>query len=434
MHRMIRPILLVLALCAVFCAALRLAAQEDFPLQLWAEHKQVTQIPWTVNVGKPAWRTDFRQEISITAWVRPHDLNKSGDAHDLVFFARVREGGNVLGDVHSVTSPDEPQLPGFALSVRPSVQRGGFLQMIAIARPGKYRLELALLDRATGRYSTRYEDVTVPAANDAVEQALQTFPKFEFVHAAPPEQRELWESAALSIPRSPADMIRQTQVPRLGGYDTGGTTMPGPSFVIDKPRVTHLSVISVLSPPENAVHASYLVDLFEKNLAHLLHVFTRLDVTHGTAKLTGIDLADRRTVFDKANLKDVARDQLKNAIDVDRSSISLESLTGRVSNGQVVRDLLREPLQQAENDSSGADHVILVVGARRTFPGGVNLTPLQPKQNCHCRVFYVRFALVPNEADDVERLLKPYKPQVFEPLSWMEFRKDFAEIYAQLQK
>jgi len=47
-------------------------------------------------------------------------------------------------------------------------------------------------------------------------------------------------------------------------------------------------------------------------------------------------------------------------------------------------------------------------------------------------VFYVRFALVPNEPDHIDDMLKAYKPQVFDPLTWQEFRQDFGKIYAQL--
>jgi len=57
---------------------------------------------------------------------------------------------------------------------------------------------------------------------------------------------------------------------------------------------------------------------------------------------------------------------------------------------------------------------------------------LTPERNCHCRLIYVRFALEPNALDDIESLLKPYKPRVFEPLDWQEFRKNFAAIYEEL--
>ena len=40
--------------------------------------------------------------------------------------------------------------------------------------------------------------------------------------------------------------------------------------------------------------------------------------------------------------------------------------------------------------------------------------------------------MIPNEGDDIDDLLKPYKPRVFSPLTWKEFRKDFAAMYAEL--
>jgi hypothetical protein len=99
--------------------------------------------------------------------------------------------------------------------------------------------------------------------------------------------------------------------------------------------------------------------------------------------------------------------------------------------GWNVRDVLRERFEEAERDNSGANHVIIVVGARHVFPSGASVTPLSPARDCHCKVYYVRFALVPHEGDDVDRLLKPYKPKVFEPLNWSEFRASFGRIYQQ---
>jgi len=53
--------------------------------------------------------------------------------------------------------------------------------------------------------------------------------------------------------------------------------------------------------------------------------------------------------------------------------------------------------------------------------------------DCHCQVFYIRFALFPGERDDIDNILEEYKPQVFEPRTWRDFREDFGKIYAQLR-
>jgi len=191
-------------------------------------------------------------------------------------------------------------------------------------------------------------------------------------------------------------------------------------------------VITILSPPEGALDNAYRLSVFQNNLTGFLSVFSRLDVVHGTSQLTAMDLTNRTLEFDHRDLKDVTREMLEGAINKDTSTVSIDALAGKADRGRFFRDVLRARFEEAENETTGAEHVILVVAARSNFPKGSSVLPLKPERDCHCRVIYVRFALEPNESDDIDRLLKPYKPRVFEPLDWREFRRDFAVIYEQL--
>jgi hypothetical protein len=94
--------------------------------------------------------------------------------------------------------------------------------------------------------------------------------------------------------------------------------------------------------------------------------------------------------------------------------------------------VLRARIEDGEKETDGAEHVIIVVAARSKFPKGSSVPPLTPERDCHCRLIRVRFALESNDSDDIDSLLKAYKPRVFEPLDWQEFRKNFATIYEQL--
>jgi hypothetical protein len=136
------------------------------------EHREVTQIPWSVSVGKTYFRSDLRQELQIRASVRPADLEKSGVTHDLILFTRVLDGATPIAPIHSAAPNDFTSFPAELLG-----SPGANWTQIAIVRPGRYKLELALLDRATGRYSTRYEDVFVPGtASIPSSNLLKIFP------------------------------------------------------------------------------------------------------------------------------------------------------------------------------------------------------------------------------------------------------------------
>jgi len=403
---------------------------DSFPASLWKEHKQVAQIPWRVSVGKASYRSDLRQELSISVSISPIELKKSGDTHDLVLFARVLDGVTSIAQIHSVApsvfTPFSAALPEGL---------GAYWTQIAIVRPGRYKLELAVLDRATGRYSTRYEDVFVPGNEaDPLEQSLLSFPSFEFVEMVKPEDLKsaLRFPSPISSPRSISDMRNPSRMTVLTARDSGLPTDPPPSFVIDKSGRLNVSVITILSPPEGALDNAYRLSVFQNNLTKFLSVFSHLDVVHGTSQLTAIDLTNRTLEFDRRDLKDVTHEMLEGAINKDTSTVSIDALAGKAERGRYFRAVLRARFEEAEKETTGAEHVIIVVAARSTFPRGSSVLPLKPERDCHCRVIYVRFALEPNESDDIERLLKAYKPRVFEPLDWQEFRRDFAIVYEQL--
>jgi hypothetical protein len=409
------------------------SASEKFPLSLWAEHKQVTQIPWRVSVGKTSYRSDLRQELQVRTSISPIDLNKSGDTHDLVLFARVLDGTTPVTSIHSVAPIDS------SLSLYPqSFGRGAGWTLVAIVRPGKYKLELAVLDRATGRYSTRYEDLTVPGnESDPLEQSLRSFPRFEFVEAVKPEDRDRSLRNQVSIFRggSISDRMNPLRAPYLTVRDFGVSPDPPPSFVVDKAGKLHLSVITILSPPEQSLDNEYRLSLFQNNLTNLIFPFSQINVVHGTATLIGVDLTNRSFVFDRRDLKEVTREILDDAVtDIRKNSntVSIDALAGKSDRGHFFRDVLRARIEAGEKESDGAEHVIIVVAVRSKFPKGSSIPPLIPERDCHCRVIYVRFALEPNDFDDVDSLLKAYKPRVFEPLDWQEYRKHFATIYEQL--
>jgi len=396
------------------------AVPADFPISLWGKQKEITQIPWSFGVGKPSIRFDLRQELNLGGWIRGVRLFQTTEHRNFVLYARALQREGPAGPVYSrsISFPSEP------LSVK------------AIVRPGKYRLEVALIDRDTGRYNVQFENVTIDGDENPVERAFQVFDKFEFVPEAPRVP-----SSPDEAPRRPSpEEIRQEMILITTGRRYGSTVLKGsslgytedrPAFVINKSAATHVSVITILNAPEEIIDQPRLVEIFRDNMSNLLSVFTRLEVQNGTAKLTGVDLQERRRAFDQIDLKDLTPEMVAQTLKKDTRSISLDALAGRLDQGNFFRDVLRERLTAAENDTSGARHAILVVGPHTKFPNDSGLK-LSPTRDCHCQIFHLRFTLGPNAEDDIDDMLKAYKPQIFEPLTWEEFREDFGKIYGQL--
>lgn len=432
-----------------FCLALVAGSQgksaappDGFPFSIWLSHKEVTQIPWRFGVGRLSLRSDFRRAVSIGATIQDSEFEKDKDP-DLVLYVRALESGRAIGPVFTVSERDQRS------PAPPEMRRNGFrwINVPAIMQPGRYNIEVALLDRATGRYNTSYENVAIPGnSNDALERALAAgAQKVEFLQIpkpgargsqVPPVEFQSISTFGLGVPTG---LTLGGGGPRLSstflsGSDSAGIASPAPRFPIDRPGVLKLSVISVLSPPENRVEGGMTIGPFQNNLLGILTVLTRFDVLQGASDLTAIDLSDRSRPFDGANLKDVSVAALRQALAKERTGLTLDDLRGIGSSGQYLRSVLAERLHAAEADASGATHAIIVAGARTEFPDSSKLTPIPAARDCHCKVFYVRFALIPNEKDDIPRLISAYAPRVFEPLNWSEFRDQFSTIYENLRR
>jgi len=79
--------------------------------------------------------------------------------------------------------------------------------------------------------------------------------------------------------------------------------------------------------------------------------------------------------------------------------------------------------------------VIIVVTSSRLFESGSDLRPLQIEGDCHCRVYYLRFRLNVNDVfDQLEKMMKPLRPRIFNLLSPRDLRKAIAEIIDDLGK
>jgi len=375
-------------------------------------------------------RLDFRQELQLLALVRSKErLSSSSDVPDLVLFARVLENDIAIGSIHSVSLRDQP--PQAILLPRQTHT----LLMPAIARPGKYKLEVALLNRETGRYSTRYENLTVNGkSDDLLGRSMEGLSKFEFAAVPPPENRE--DTSPQQVTLSAPLMIGLSigirggwSSPKLNVSDFAISSIAPPRFVVDRPGELKLTVFSVLSPPAKGLEDENARHIFDVNLTNLLSALTRFDVVHGSSDLLALDLGTRTRAFDRVSLKDVQLDSLRSAITRDRSVVSLKELADRSNKDEFLRDELTERLREAEADTSGATHAIIVVGARTIFR---NQNPIPVNGTCPCKIFYVRFGLSSAEADDMPRLLSPYRPHIIEPASWPEFREELNTIYEQL--
>jgi len=140
-------------------------------------------------------------------------------------------------------------------------------------------------------------------------------------------------------------------------------------------------------------------------------------------------------MFEQRDIHNVDWTSLLDAMKKAQSpDISAAALQGSKNNGAFFRDTLNQRLA-GESPSGEAMRVIVVVTSSRLFENGSDLRPIQVEGDCNCRLYYLRFRLSLNDVfDQLERLMKPLHPRIFNLITARDLRKAIAEIVEDLGK
>jgi hypothetical protein len=401
--RRLLMLLCVLLLCV--CVSLWLASAQDqppldlhsIPISDWLNAGDHTGIPWDFAVRDAYLRVDQRLEVLYMGNIDAKELNKTGPQHELFLISRVSSSdGEWLNDTSVMHQDIEEQLARHV-----QVQ----FAMRMVVQPGDYMLWVVLYDRKTGKYNVAKRHFKVPELRgDPLPDLYRRMPLVEF-------------------PESSDDR-------NAPGYINGLLYLP-----VRNRRPLQVQLISMLSPPEQWTGRSRILRTHNDDTVGALAALSQMELTDGTISITGLDLVRRQVLFDQRDFKRVRWNSLMDAIKKAQSpNISASALEGSKNNAAFFREFLDKRLT-SDPVQSDAMRVIIVVTSSRLFESGSDLRPLQIEGDCHCRVYFLRFRLNVNDVfDELEKLIKPLHPHVFNLLNARDLRKALAEIVDDLGK
>jgi hypothetical protein len=214
------------------------------------------------------------------------------------------------------------------------------------------------------------------------------------------------------------------------GYLNGQLYLP-----VRNKRPLQVELISMLSPPEQWTGRARVMRAHNDDTLGALAALSEIDLTDGSLSIAGLDLSRRRVMFEQKDFQRVEWSSLVQAMKKAQSpDISAEALQGSKNNGAFFREFLN---QRLSGDSTVAEgiRVLIVVTSSQLFESGSDLRPLQIEGDCNCRVYYLRFRLNVNDVfDQLERLMKPLRPRIFNLITARDLRKAIAEILQDLGK
>jgi hypothetical protein len=301
----------------------------------------------------------------------------------------------------------------------------------AFVLPGDYQVAYAILDTATGEHAVRRDKLHVAALRiDPLPQAWRDLPQVEFIPAK--ERPENWFLAEI----------------------LGKLNLP-----VALRRPLRVDVLMNLTPAERLMGAYGMQDRNLSVLFPALKTISAVSAEKMTLNVQLLDLSRRRVAFHQEDVKTLDWERIKNSLTEPTSgSIDVGSLAKRSRNAAFFAGQVRKSFRPGEACA------VIVLSAAMDFDTpqdleGVDLTP-----SPDCKVFYIRYQVAipgaradnpmlrgrrrgsvfsparggvgmqpielpaPQVFDQLEPVLKPLDPRLFDVTTPEDFRRALASV------
>jgi hypothetical protein len=363
---------------------------QSIPLKEWLAEKDVTEIPWKVQVDKPQLRMDQRHSVAYSVRIRLNNVNEAAAGRDFVFVSIVSSI-----DGRWLIPPKAGKQPVKAMPA-PKIQVQ--FNECVFARPGEYVLWLVLYDIKTGMHNVAKRRIQVlQLKDDPLPQMNSRLPLVEF--------------------------------PQLDGRDPQlMSTIPGRLFLpVDNKRPIGLELVAIVSPSEQWPGRLDILNSQRRRVLAAVTTLAQMQLSNSSISVTGIDLVNRQIPFEQRDLRDLNWSALAAAFA--RPSDAKKVTVGALENSKIRGAFFRDMLAQRLRNPAELLRVIVVVSNNVLLEAGSDLEPLRLEGDCHCRFYHIRFPLNKDDVfDDIRQLIKRFQPKTFNVASARDLREAVAAI------
>jgi hypothetical protein len=363
---------------------------QSIPLKEWLAEKDVTEIPWKVQVDKPQLRMDQRHSVAYSVRIRLNNVNEAAAGRDFVFVSIVSSI-----DGRWLIPPKAGKQPVKAVPA-PEIQVQ--FNECVFARPGEYVLWLVLCDIKTGMHNVAKRRIQVPQLKDDPLPQLNS-------------------------------RLRLVEFPQLDGPDPQlMSTIPGRLFLpVANKRPIGLELAAIVSPSEQWPGRLDILNSQRRRVLAAVTTLAQMQLSNSSISVTGIDLVNRQIPFEQRDLRDLNWSALAAAFA--RPSDAKKVTVGALENSKIRGAFLRDMLAQRLRNPAEPLRVIVVVSNNVLLEAGSDLEPLRLEGDCHCRFYHIRFPLNKDDVfDDIRQLIKRFQPKTFNVASARDLREAVAAI------
>lgn len=383
------------------------------PFNQWLDQKQQTPIHWTLRVSDPALSAHQRLAVTMEARVDGAEVARRRGKGKLLVLAQIADGKNRTWQNHVATDLEhfEDGIKGKNLI---------FSQSFFIL-PGEYRAVVAVFDTATGEHNVIKRTLHVaPLKSDPLPDLWRDLPAVEFF--APEAVPDRWFLPSVE----------------------GRLRLP-----VETRHPAEVSLLVNLTPPERFAASSRVQN---RNLAALVpstKVLSEVDWHNARFSIELLDLSRSRVAFRQNDMQLLHWADARGALaETNARTIDVKALANRKFSTDFFLDEIAQKIQEPGKSSK----VVIILSASVYFEPGVEMRPIGMSTPPDATVFYVRFEQAQPPArppanldfippprplspqDQLEPLLKPLAPRLFDVTTPQEFRRSLAAILGQIAK
>jgi hypothetical protein len=390
------------------------------PFDQWASGSGQAHIRWTTRVIDPVLSPHQRLSAGLVVQVDGRDMASRRGKGTLLVLLQVNDGNGSTWQDHLEMDLENIQA---GMSTKDVLFSRAFFVV-----PGDYRIAIALYDTATMEHTITWRKLHVaPLRSDPLPDAWRDLPAVEFVPREKPPDN--WYLPSIDTRLKLSATTREP---------------------------AHIDLVVNLTPSERFTGNSRVQNRNMGALLPVAKVLSQID-WHNPFGLALLDLARGRATWQQEDARSLDWGEASRSLaEAKPGLIDVKSLENRTHNaqfflGEIARRLTAEAKRQ---------EIMIVLSSAVEFEPGQDMRPIELKGASNARVFYVRYQPYPpitfgranprsklimpdgNPApapgrytiDQLEPLLKPLEPRLFDVQNPAQFRKALAAILSEIAK
>jgi hypothetical protein len=405
------------------------------PFDEWFRNGGHASIKWALHVFPPRLSSHQRLLAQLDVLVDGREFAKRlAEGREMVVFVEVDDAAgrpyqnHVALDLKKMKDTIRSQDVSCAMSF--------------FVLPGEYNLRLAVYATATGEHSVKEEKLHVAALkNDPLPEMWRDLPSVEFID--PSEPPESWYLPSV----------------------TGRFHLP-----VTAKKPIRVEVLVNMTPSERLSGSGRAQNRNLGALIPALKAISQVDVRNGSMNIELIDLSRQRVAFHQEDMRTLDWEALKKGLtEAKPGVIDIKSLEHRKENAEF---FVSEVGRAVERSASAPGRVLIVLSDPVEFEGGQVLQPIAMTPPAGCRVYYIRYRVLPRRVvvpgesdaitgrqppmmggggrgprgdlpggpgryviiDQLEATVKPLAPRLFDVNTAEEFRKALATILIDIER